>query len=72
MEGFGRTTTLNREYTPNFSATPQLEMAHALSRPTPLLSGKEGEEWRQKVWSAVIEALKKDVPGVTDALARLE
>ena len=47
-------------------------MAHALSRPVPLLSGKEGEEWRQRVWSEVIEALKKDVPGVTDAVARLE
>jgi hypothetical protein len=41
-------------------------------RPVPLVSGKEGEELRQKIWSEVVEGLKKDVPGVIDAVAGLE
>jgi hypothetical protein len=38
----------------------------------PLLSGDKGEKLQQQVWSEIIQALKKDVPDVVDALKGLE
>jgi hypothetical protein len=39
---------------------------------TALLTGKEGEELRQKVWKEVVEALKRDVPGIDDMIVKAE
>jgi len=47
-------------------------LTHASYRPTPLVSGNEGEELRQKVWSEIVEGLKKDVTSVTDVITELE
>lgn len=49
-----------------------IRFAHLLLRPSPLLSGKQGAELRAKLWSEVVEGLKKDLPWVTDAVAELE
>jgi hypothetical protein len=37
-----------------------------------ILTGKDGEDLKRKVWSKIVEALKKDVPGLTDIITRLE
>jgi hypothetical protein len=36
------------------------------------VAGTEGEELKKKVWSEVVEGLKKDVPGVQDDISRAE
>lgn len=44
--------------------------AHRSFRPVPLVSGREEKKLKRKIWSEVVEGLKKDLPGVTDAVAR--
>jgi hypothetical protein len=41
-------------------------------RPTPIVSGEEGEVLRKWVWGKIVEALKKDFPGTTEVIAALE
>lgn len=41
-------------------------------RLSPLVSGEEGEELRRRVWSEIVEGLKKDVPDLDGTLAQLE
>lgn len=36
-----------------------------IDRPALLLQGKEGKERSNNVWWEIVEALKKDVPGIT-------
>jgi hypothetical protein len=43
-----------------------------LFRPTPMVSGEEGEILRKRVWDEIVEALKKDFPGTIEAVAALE
>lgn len=42
------------------------------SRLAPLVSGKDGQKLRLQVWSEIVEGVKKDIPGITDAIARLK
>jgi hypothetical protein len=44
----------------------------SLFRPTPIVSGEEGEILRKRVWHEIVEALKRDFPGTTEAVAALE
>lgn len=38
----------------------------------PLVSRREGEELRRRIWSEIIEGLKKDLPEVADIVNSLE
>jgi hypothetical protein len=37
-----------------------------VDRPTPLISGEEGEKLRKRVWGEIVEALEKDIPRVKE------
>jgi hypothetical protein len=43
----------------------------AVDSSAPLLTGEEGERLRERVWREIIEALRRDVPGVDDAIDKL-
>jgi hypothetical protein len=48
------------------------ELLMSFFRPTPIVSGEEGEILRKRAWDEAVEALKKDFPGTTEAVAALE
>lgn len=71
MGSFGSTTSFTRCKYSWQSYRDSVTHVPTTNSSAPLLSGDEGKKLQKQVWSEIIQVLKKDVPGVNDALQGL-